>query len=704
MRYSLFLLFFVSISAHSQNLDVRIDNSIHDFGYIKEVDGKVFAEFEFQNYSKFKISVFKVISSCGCAIATADDGWINPQEKGKIKVSYDPTGRPGKFVKSFEIQFVSDSLKKSAFLNIRGYTIEKELLETYVDNLYEGTELMIKPYETTLISGSDLRFLNDEKWQHFINDITFEIDQNDFANVRLEMTIDNRTDSVCKMAKEIYPIVHKNIIAELEKRKYHSWSVGFSDSPCKENTKSESIIGGELKILSRDYNNDTIAESGFYFSGKEVDLSKFSLEYRDSIDFKKKIITQFAFSEIKFLNPEKNRDYNNYLNVLNRRILLDKKALTGLIVEVKCRKQDQEKVKQKILNSIKPIYAKINLDADNTGAIISKIFYSVPEINFVDDSTLKSGKYIQKPWKLNLFYPELEDESLNEFEQFANQNTAGNKNLTDFLTQTGFKAPFQNLPVLELTHTGIFSFDTTTPLFKSWINIMKQEWKNNQRIELLIESSIGRSPVVKASESEYLSRKNAKKISDDLLKIISQAGIPDSIFEIKIVSTIVQGSTYVGKEFDLSFNQKYNFLKIIPKFSKIDKALKVALIPYQITFNNNSFDLPVETAIFQNFISRLVVLLENEGMINIIIESSSSKIPSTIYKNNELLSFFRAEESAQKVKEEIRKRGYDPTRVIVSELRTLVQGPDFKYESDRNKYSYDKYQYVKIIPLELIKK
>jgi hypothetical protein len=704
MRYSLFLLFFVSFGVHSQNLDVRFDNSIQDFGYIKEVDGKVYTEFEFQNYSKFKISVFKVISSCGCAIATSEDGWINPQGKGKIKVVYDPTGRPGKFVKSFEIQFISDSLKKSAFLNIRGYTIEKELLETYVDNLYEGTELMIKPYETSLISGSDLRFLSDEKWQHFINDITFEIDQNDFANVKLEMTIDNYKDSTCQLAKEVYPIVHKNIISELERRKYTSWSVGFTDSPCKANKKSDGIMGGELKVSSLDYNNDTIPESGFYFSGKEVDLSKFSMEYRDSVDYEKKIINRFLFSDIKFLNPEKNKDYSNYLNLLNRRILLDKKAYAGLIVEVKCRKQDQEKVKLKILNSIKSIYAKINLDADNSGAIISKIYYSVPEINFVYDSTLKSGKYIQKPWKLNLFYPELSAESLNEFEQFANQNTVGNKKLTDFLTQTGFKAPFQNLPVLELTHTGIFSIDTTTPLFKSWINIIKEEWKNNRKIELLIESSIGRSPIVKSTESEYLSRKNAKKFSDDLLKIISQAGIPDSIFEIKIVSTIVQGSNYVGKEFDLSFNQKYNFLKIIPKYSKIEKELKVALIPYQISFNNNSFDLPVETAIFQNFISRLVLVLENEGVINIIIESSSSKIPSTIYKNNELLSFFRAEESAQKVKEEIRKRGYDPTRVIVSELRTLVQGPEFKAESDRKKHPYERYQYVKIIPTELIKK
>lgn len=703
MRYLILLLFFISARVHSQNLDVRFDNSIHDFGYIKEADGKVFAEFEFQNYSKFRISVFKVISSCGCAIATADDGWINPQGKGKIKVAYDPTGRPGKFVKSFEIQFVSDSLKKSAFLNIRGYTIEKELLETYVDNLYEGTELMIKPYETSLISGSDLRFLSDEKWQHFINDITYEIDQNDFANVKLEMKIDF-VDSDCKLSKEIYPIVHKNIISELERRKYNSWSVGFTDQPCSVNRKLKGETGGELKVSSRDYNNDTIPESGFYFSGKEVDLSKFSMEYRDSVDYEKKIITRFAFSDVKFLNPEKNKDYSNYLNLLNRRILLDKKAFTGLTVDVKCRKEDQEKVKAKILNSIKSIYAKINLDADNSGAIISKIFYSVPEINFVYDSTSKSGKFIQKPWKLNLFYPENPTETQNEFEQFTSQNSVENAKLTDFLTQAGFKAPYQNLPVLELNHTGSFTFDTATPLFKSWMNIMKEEWKNNNKIELLIESSIGRSPLIKSSESEYLSRKNAKKLSDDLTKIISQSGIPDSVVEIKIVSTIVQGSAYAGKEFDLSFNQNYNFLKVIPKYTKAAKNLQVALIPYQISFNNNSFDLPVQTAIFQNFISRLVLVLENEGVINIIIESSSSKIPSTVYKNNELLSFFRAEESAQKVRDEIRKRGYDPSRLIVSELRTLVQGPEFKSESDRKKHPYEKYQYVKIIPVELIKK
>ena len=56
------------------------------------------------------------------------------------------------------------------------------------------------------------------------------------------------------------------------------------------------------------------------------------------------------------------------LNVLNRRILLDKKALTGLIVEVKCRKQDQEKVKQKnnfALTHIKKIYKSEVIESQN---------------------------------------------------------------------------------------------------------------------------------------------------------------------------------------------------------------------------------------------------------------------------------------------------------------------------------------------------
>lgn len=703
MRILLLSFILISTALQSQNLDVRIDNSIVDFGYIKEADGKVYTEFEFTNHSKFPISVFKIISSCGCALASADDGWVKPMGNGKIKVSYDPTGRPGKFVKSFEVQFISDSLKRSVYLNIKGYAIEKELLETYVDNLYEGTELMIKPFRTSVLNGSDLRFLSEESWQHFINDITYEIDQNDFANVKLEMTVP-KYDPGCKLSQEIYPIVHKHIINELERRKYASWSVGFVDQPCKTDKISTDVIGGELKVSSQGYNNDTIEESGFYFSGKELDVTKFSMQYRDSIDHEKKIITGFSFTNIKSLDPDKNSDYNNYLNLLNRRILLDKKAFTGLSVEVKCRRQDQEKIKQKILSSIKSLYTKINSDADALGAVIEWISYSVPEINFIHDSTMKSGKFIQRPWRLNLFHPEKNTMDVNAFAEFTAMNPTGQKKLKDFLTQTGFKAPYQNLPVLELFHNGIFVLDTTTPLFKSWISILKEESKNGKKMELLIESSIGRSPLMKSSESEYQSRKNANKLENDLKKLISMNGIIDSLIDIKTVSYIVQGSTYAGKEFDLTFNQDYNFLKIIPKYSKPEKEIKVALIPYQISFNNNTFDLPVNTAIFQNFISRLVLVLENEGVINIIIESSSSKIPSTVYKNNELLSFFRAEQTAKKVKDEIRKRGYDPSRVIVSELRTLVQGPDFHSENDRKKHPYERYQYVKIIPAELIRK
>jgi len=702
MRYLLFLFFFYSTSLQSQNLDVRFNESIYDFGYIKEADGKVYYEFEFQNYSKFPISVYKVISSCGCAVAKADEGWIQPNSKSKIKVWYDPLGRPGKFIKSFEIQFVSDSLKQSAYLNIRGYTIEKELLETYVDNLYEGTQLMVKPFEIEFLSSSDLRFMTEEKWQHFINDITYEIDQNGFANIQLQITLE-KAEKDCKLSKEIFPIVHKNITMEIERRKYASWSVGFTDKECISSNLNDSKPGGILKVSSLNYSNDTILESGFYFTGKEIDKSKFTMNYRDSLDFEKKIISKLSFSNIKSLDSKKNKDYSAILNLLNRRILLDKKAFTGLTVDVKCREEDRDKIKIKILKSVKEICDKINKDADELGAIIEKIYFSVPEINFINDSTLKPGKFIQKPWRLTLFYPAINSNTENEFEEFTKLNTSGEKKLQDFLTQTGFKAPYQNLPVLELLHTGNFSLDTTTPLFKSWLGIMKEEWKNGNKIELLIESSIGKSPQMKSSESEFLSRKNAKKLNDELFSILKNSGIPDSTFEIKIVSTIVQGSTYAGKEFDLNYNQNYHFLKIIPKYSKPAKELKVALIPYQISFNNNSFDLPAETAIFQNFISRLVLVLENEGVINIIIESSSSKIPSTVYKNNELLSFFRAEQAAKKVREEIRKRGYDPTRVIVSELRTLVQGPDFKAESDRKKHPYDKYQYVKIIPVELIK-
>lgn len=699
----IFLLtaFFLISPVIAQKIDVRLDKAVFDFGYIKESEGKVFAEVEFKNYSSFPVTVFKIISSCGCTVAEAESGWIAPGAKGKIKFSYDPEGRPGKFVKSFEIQFVSDSLKAITYLNIKGYTIERELLQTYFDNHTEGLQLMIKPFATDLINLSDHRFLTETSWQHFMNDITYEIDQNGFANIKLQLASEKKQD--CSDIKELFTVIHNHIISELEKRKYQSWAVGFTDDSCQVVHKEGNLFDGiKLKISSRDFNSDTIPESGFFLTGNKINQNiEMVAGIRDSVEFKKSIIKEFSFSSVKFLAPDKSNDYSSLLNILNRKILTDKMAFSGLVATIGCRPEDRIVIEKKLMSEFTKIQEKIIKDAEETGADRTKITFAVPEINFISDSLQKKGKYRIYPWKLRLFYPNTDFQSKNKFNEFVNNDSLNSKKLNDFLMQSGFIAPIQNLPVFETIHYGKYEGNEEKEVFEKWMEIIYEEIQAGKKIDFILESSVGRELSLKESELEYEARNNAAKLKNKVFAYFKEKQVSDTMYSFQIASVLVQGPACTEKKSEQLFTNLFNYLKLVPAYS--DLHSEITKIPYQINFENNSYDLPANTAVFQNFISRLVDELNSNGYVLVMIESSSSKIPSTIYENNHLLSYFRAEEAEKKIRSEISKRGYDAKKVIITEKRNLVQGPDYKTILHDKIIDTKPFQYIKIIPSELIK-
>lgn len=674
---------------------------VYDFGYIKESEGKVFAEVEFKNHSVFPVTVFKITSSCGCSVAEAESGWIAPGAKGKIKFSYDPEGRPGKFVKSFEIQFVSDSLKAITYLNIKGYTIERELLQTYYDNHTEGLKLMIKPFAADLLNLTDHRFLNETSWQHFINDVTYEIDQNGFANIKVQLATEKKQD--CEKINELFSVIHNNIISELEKRKYRSWSVGFTDDSCQIIHKEGNLFDGIiLKISSRDFNNDTIPESGFFLTGNKINQNiELAAGIRDSAEFKKSIINEFSFSSVKFLSPEKNKEYASLLNTLNRKILVDKMAFGGLVATIGCRQEDRNATEKKIMSEFTKMQEKIMQDAEEFGADRTKISFAVPEINFITDSLQKKGKYRIYPWKLRLFYPNTDFQSENKFNEFVYNDSLNSKKLNDFLLQSGFIAPRQNLPVFEAKHYGNYEGSEEKQVFEKWLEIMYEQILSGKKLEFIIESSAGRDLRFKDSELEFAARNNAGKLKNKVIDFLKEKQISDTMYSFQTASVLVQGPIITEKKSEQLFTNHFNYVKLVPVYSNLHT--EITKIPYQINFENNSYDLPANTAVFQNFISRLVDELNANGYVTLVIESSSSKIPSKIYENNHLLSYFRTEEAEKKIRSEITKRGYDAMKVIITEKRNLVQGPDYKTLLQDKSIDTKSFQYIKIIPTELIK-
>ena len=77
----------------------KYDKRVHDFGTIKEKDGKVSHTFTFTNTSILPVVISDVNSWCGCTTAEYTKTPILPGKTAKVTVTFNPQSRPGKFSK-----------------------------------------------------------------------------------------------------------------------------------------------------------------------------------------------------------------------------------------------------------------------------------------------------------------------------------------------------------------------------------------------------------------------------------------------------------------------------------------------------------------------------------------------------------------------------------------------------------------------------
>ena len=75
----------------------------HDFGTINEADGKVSCSFEIENVGDEPLVILGVYVSCGCTTYEFSKEPIPPGNRGEVKVTLDPSGREGTYIKSIHI-------------------------------------------------------------------------------------------------------------------------------------------------------------------------------------------------------------------------------------------------------------------------------------------------------------------------------------------------------------------------------------------------------------------------------------------------------------------------------------------------------------------------------------------------------------------------------------------------------------------------
>ena len=92
-----------SAGGRKGNSTLKFDNAVWDFGQIREQDGEVSHKFGFVNNGKTPIVIEEVSVSCGCTTPKYSKAPVMPGARGEIEISFDPTGRPGVFLKDITV-------------------------------------------------------------------------------------------------------------------------------------------------------------------------------------------------------------------------------------------------------------------------------------------------------------------------------------------------------------------------------------------------------------------------------------------------------------------------------------------------------------------------------------------------------------------------------------------------------------------------
>lgn len=119
----------MSVAAMAQEAVLSFEKTTHDFGKINESDGRVTTVFTFKNEGMIPLVLTNVKASCGCTSPNWTKEPVEPGQTGNITVTYNPSGRPGRFQKSITI--TSNASAEPVRIYIKGEVIPKPAAANY---------------------------------------------------------------------------------------------------------------------------------------------------------------------------------------------------------------------------------------------------------------------------------------------------------------------------------------------------------------------------------------------------------------------------------------------------------------------------------------------------------------------------------------------------------------------------------------------
>lgn len=116
----LIMLCACSAGAKRPNETLRFNESVHNFGDIREENGKVSHTFRFTNTGKKPVVILYARSGCNCVRTEIPKKPVAPGKSATITVTYNPDYRPGAFSKEITVMCADETYKR---IHVKGNVI-----------------------------------------------------------------------------------------------------------------------------------------------------------------------------------------------------------------------------------------------------------------------------------------------------------------------------------------------------------------------------------------------------------------------------------------------------------------------------------------------------------------------------------------------------------------------------------------------------
>ena len=111
-------ILFALILAITSVAPFEFDKTVHDFGSISLKDGPVTCTFTLTNNTQEPLSIFSVISSCGCTNVSWPREVIEPGDSAEISITYSNDQGAYPFDKTLTVY--TSAQKKPVILHVKG--------------------------------------------------------------------------------------------------------------------------------------------------------------------------------------------------------------------------------------------------------------------------------------------------------------------------------------------------------------------------------------------------------------------------------------------------------------------------------------------------------------------------------------------------------------------------------------------------------